>query len=236
MGVRLLWLGVLVTGFFIAGLWLTLGRPPLRTMGETRLWYAFFLPLAGLLAYRRWPYGWLLIFVTVMASVFTLINVFRPETRSNALMPALQSVYFVPHVTLYMLSYSLLAASAVASVIQFVKWRKKKGLENSLTDFIQNTVYVGLGLIMLGLITGAVWAKEAWGHYWSWDPKETWAFVTLATYLVYLHLSLDRGLARKTPRPELVSLILPLGFLFLMITWLGLSYLPTAPGSVHIYQ
>ncbi|MDR2387298.1 MAG: cytochrome c biogenesis protein CcsA, partial [Deltaproteobacteria bacterium] len=69
-------------------------------------------------------------------------------------------------------------------------------------------------------------------HYWSWDPKETWAFVTLATYLVYLHLRLDR----RRPPPGLVLAILPLGFLFLMITWLGLSFLPTAPGSVHSYQ
>ncbi|MDR2387224.1 MAG: cytochrome c biogenesis protein CcsA, partial [Deltaproteobacteria bacterium] len=176
--------GVLVTLVFIVGLWVYLGRPPLRTMGETRLWYSFFLPLAGLLAYRRWPYGWLLIFVSVLAGIFAILNVARPEIHSKALMPALQSVFFVPHVILYMLSYALLAATAVASLAQMRNLSKTGLTDAQLFGFIDQTVRVGLGLIMLGLITGAVWAKQAWGHYWSWDPKETWAFVTLATYLV----------------------------------------------------
>jgi ABC-type transport system involved in cytochrome c biogenesis permease subunit len=231
-GQALVLAGALVTLVFIVGLWAYLGRPPLRTMGETRLWYSFFLPLAGVLAFRRWPYGWLLIFVSVLASVFAILNVVRPEIHSKALMPALQSVFFVPHVILYMLSYALLAATAVASLAQMRNLFKTGTIDDQLYAFIDNAVRIGLGLIMLGLITGAVWAKQAWGHYWSWDPKETWAFVTLATYLAYLHLRLDR----RRPRPGLVLAILPLGFLFLMITWLGLSFLPTAPGSVHSYQ
>jgi ABC-type transport system involved in cytochrome c biogenesis permease subunit len=226
--------GAAATLAFIVGMWISLERPPLRTMGETRLWYSLFLPLAGVLAYRRWPYGWLLIFVSILAGVFAVLNVVRPEIHSKALMPALQSVWFIPHVLLYMLSYSLLAASAVASVAQLRRLAKKGDPDEGLNDFIDNVVRVGLGLIMLGLITGAVWAKEAWGHYWSWDPKETWAFITLATYLAYLHLRLDRRAPR--PRPGLVLAVLPLGFVFLMITWLGLSFLPTAPGSVHVYQ
>jgi ABC-type transport system involved in cytochrome c biogenesis permease subunit len=188
--------------------------------------------LAGVLAYRRRPYGWLLVFSLVLASVFAIMNVAKPEIHSKALMPALQSVYFVPHVVLYMLSYSLLAASAIASVAQMRKLRGAAGPDERLGSFIDDVVRLGLGLIMLGLITGAVWAKEAWGHYWSWDPKETWAFVTLATYLAYLHLRLDRGRAR----PALVLMVLPLGFVFLMITWLGMSFLPTAMSSVHSYN
>jgi ABC-type transport system involved in cytochrome c biogenesis permease subunit len=202
-------------------------------MGETRLWYSFFLSALGLWAYRRWQYCWLLPFTAILASVFTIINVVRPEIHSRTLMPALQSVYFIPHVTMYMLSYSLLAASAVAAVIQLVRLGRHSSREPQLDSFIDSVVKVGLGLIMLGLITGAVWAKQAWGHYWSWDPKETWALVTLAAYLTYLHLRLKptRGWAEK-----LTLAVLPLGLVFLMITWLGVSYLPTAPGSVHVYQ
>ncbi|MDR1677438.1 MAG: cytochrome c biogenesis protein, partial [Deltaproteobacteria bacterium] len=104
-----------------------------------------FLPVAGLLAYRRWPYGWLLIFVALLASVFTVINLLRPEIHSKALMPALQSLYFVPHVTLYMLSYSLLAASAVASIIQLRRTNLRAEPDKALNDFIDNVVHVGLG-------------------------------------------------------------------------------------------
>ncbi|MDR2443931.1 MAG: cytochrome c biogenesis protein CcsA, partial [Deltaproteobacteria bacterium] len=66
---------------------------------------------------------------------------------------------------------------------------------------------------------------------WSWDPKETWAFITLATYLAYLHLRLDR----RRPSQAVVLVILPIGFVFLMITWLGLPMLPTGIASVHSY-
>ena len=224
--------GAALTAAFIAGHWASLARPPLRTMGETRLWYSLFLSLAGILGYRRRPYGWLLAFSMALAGVFAVINTARPEIHSKALMPALQSAYFVPHVVLYMLSYSLLAASAIASIAQLRNLRKRREADERLGSFIDDVVRAGLGLIMLGLITGALWAKQAWGHYWSWDPKETWAFVTLAAYLAYLHLRLDR----RRPRPGLVLLVLPLGFAFLMITWLGMSFLPTAMDSVHSYN
>ncbi|MDR1608063.1 MAG: cytochrome c biogenesis protein CcsA [Deltaproteobacteria bacterium] len=230
LGVGLIFFGTVVTAVFIGGLWIYLERPPLKTMGETRLWYAFLLSLAGVLAYRRWSYLWLLIFSATVSAVFVIINLARPEIHSKTLPPALQSFYFVPHVVLYMLAYSLLAAAAVGAVMRLSSSRDNLsaiGLDN----LIQHAIRAGLGLIMLGLITGALWAKEAWGHYWSWDPKETWALVTLAAYLISLHLAADP----RQKRSSLALIILPLGFLFLMITWLGLTYLPTAPTSVHVY-
>jgi ABC-type transport system involved in cytochrome c biogenesis permease subunit len=228
--------GTAVTFAFIVGLWLTMERPPLRTMGETRLWYSFFLSGAGLLGWRRFGYSWLLGFSAVLSSAFAMINVLKPEIHSRALMPALQSLYFVPHVILYMLSYAILAAASLAACLQLRRIWRKSGPDRALYAFLDQTAYLGTGLLMLGLITGAAWAKEAWGHYWSWDPKETWAYLTLAAFLVYIHLRL--GLfSSSSPKKQAVALAaLPLGFLFLMVTWLGVSYLPAAQGSVHIYQ
>ena len=221
--------GILVFAVFIIGFWLGVQRPPMRTMGETRLWYSFFLSGAGFLAYKRWKYPWLLIFSCVLASVFAVINLLKPEIHSIALMPALQSYYFVPHVTVYMLSYSILAVSTIASVIQLKKVGRGQP-DPELYAFMDNIVYIGLGFLMLGLITGAAWAKEAWGHYWSWDPKETWAFITAAAYLLYIHLRL------RDVSPKITLLMLPLAFVLLMITWLGVSLLPSASGSVHVYS
>ncbi|MDR0882392.1 MAG: cytochrome c biogenesis protein CcsA [Candidatus Adiutrix sp.] len=221
--------GLLLAAIFIGGLWLGLGRPPLRTMGETRLWYSFFLSAAGFLAYKHWQYPWLLIFSSLLAAVFTGVNLLKPEIHSAALMPALQSYYFVPHVTAYILSYSILAVATIAAVVQLKKLERGRP-DLKLYAFMDNVVYIGLGFLMLGLITGAAWAKEAWGHYWSWDPKETWAFITAAAYLLYVHLRL-RGAS-----PRLALWVLPAAFILLMITWLGVSYLPTAPGSVHVYS
>ena len=105
-------LAVLLLASFITGLWQTLGRPPLRTMGETRLWYSFFAMISGLFTYLRWKYKWILSFSTVLATVFILINILRPEIHDQTMMPALQSPWFIPHVTVYMFSYSLLGCAS----------------------------------------------------------------------------------------------------------------------------
>ena len=71
--------GIAVFAAYIALMWLSLERPPLRTMGETRLWYSFFMPVVGFVTYMRWRYRWLLSFSTLMATVFVCINIFKPE-------------------------------------------------------------------------------------------------------------------------------------------------------------
>ena len=71
-------LGLIVFFTFIVSMWVSLERPPLRTMGETRLWYSFFLPLAGIIVYARWKYKWILSFSTVLALVFICVNLFKP--------------------------------------------------------------------------------------------------------------------------------------------------------------
>ena len=85
-------LGLAIFFSFIIGMWISLERPPMRTMGETRLWYSFFLPLAGLITYIRWKYKWILSFSCILSFVFICINIFKPEIHNKTLMPALQSV------------------------------------------------------------------------------------------------------------------------------------------------
>jgi len=224
----LMFFGILLFATFIIGLWVGQQRPPLKTIGETRLWYSFFLAIIGFLTYRHWKFKWLLTFTVLIACVFVCINILKPGIHSTTLMPALQSIWFVPHVTVYILSYAMLGAATIASVIQLIKLYKGK-TDSVLYKFIDNIVSIGFGFLMLGLLMGAVWAKEAWGHYWSWDPKETWAFVTCGAYLVYLHMRL------RNYRKKFTLWMLPVAFIFLMITWIGVNYLPASQGSVHIY-
>ena len=223
----LMLLGIVVFGAFVVGFWIHLERPPMRTMGETRLWYSLFISIVGYVAYRRWRYPWLLSFTSVMATVFVLINLFKPEIHSKSLMPALQSGWFVPHVTSYILSYAMFGAATVGA-INFLS-RKKQ--DQQILGFIDNMIYVGYGFLMLGLLMGALWAKEAWGHYWSWDPKETWAFVTSTAYLTYIHLRLRKGDRQQ----NLALWLILIAFILLMVTWIGVNYLPSAQGSIHVY-
>jgi ABC-type transport system involved in cytochrome c biogenesis permease subunit len=221
--------GIVIFAAFIIALWIGQERPPLRTIGETRLWYSFFLATVGFLTYRHWKYKWLLSFAGLVATVFVFVNILKPEIHSTNLMPALQSYWFVPHVTVYILSYAMLGAATIASIIQLINIKKNK-TDLELYKLMDNVVYIGFAFLMLGMLMGAVWAKEAWGHYWSWDPKETWAFITSAAYLVYIHMRLQNYYVKFTLS------MLSIAFILLMITWIGVNYLPAAQGSVHVYS
>ena len=114
---------------FIVGMWLSLERPPMRTMGETRLWYSFFLSIAGITVYARWRYKWILSFSTMMSVVFICINIFKPEIHSKSLMPALQSVWFVPHVIVYMFAYAMMGAVTLFALYLWFRPRKQPSTE-----------------------------------------------------------------------------------------------------------
>ena len=221
--------GLAVFLAFIVGLWISLERPPLRTMGETRLWYSFFLPVAGLITYIRWRYKWILSFSTVLSTVFVIINIAKPDIHNKVLMPALQSPWFSPHVIIYMFSYAILGAVTLIALYYLVR-EKKIDDKLRMMDMTDNLVYVGTSFITMGMLMGAIWAKEAWGHYWSWDPKETWAAATLLGYLVYIHYRL-----KKTSSNRIAMYILIVAFLMLQICWYGVNYLPSAQQSVHTY-
>lgn len=223
--------GILVFAAYIVGMWISLERPPLRTMGETRLWYSFFLPVAGLLTYIRWKYKWILSFSTVLAIVFIAVNIFKPEIHNKTLMPALQSPWFAPHVIIYMFSYAVLGAATLIA-LYFILRKDDKKLNEDIMRLIDNMIYVGTAFLTMGMLIGAIWAKEAWGHYWSWDPKETWAAATWLGYLIYIHYR------NHKPRKFRTALyVLLISFLLLQVTWYGINYLPSAQGlSVHTYS
>ncbi len=222
--------GVILLGYFITLLWVKLERPPMRTLGETRLWYSALLPIVGAIVYHRWKYGWFAIFSLFMAILFLSFNYFKPEIHDKALMPALQSPWFVPHVIVYIISYVVLGASSLIAVYGlYLSYFRSKALM-SVLHLADNLVYIGFSFLTLGLLFGALWAKEAWGHYWTWDPKETWAFLTWMGYLIYMHYRYHRPKAFIGP-----IWTLSLSFVVLLIAWFGVNYLPSAANSVHVY-
>lgn len=224
-------LGLAIYSSYMIGMWVSLERPPLRTMGETRLWYSFFLPIAGLITYIRWKYKWILSFSTVVAFVFIMVNILKPEIHSKTLMPALQSAWFAPHVIVYMFAYAMLGAATVVSVY-FLFLLKHQKVTAQMMDLLDNFVYVGTSFLTIGMLFGALWAKEAWGHYWSWDPKETWAAATWLGYLIYVHFRYHKPLHFR-----FALLVVLFSFLLLQICWFGVNYLPSAKGSsVHTYS
>jgi len=228
-GTVLVVIGLLVFGAFISKLWINLERPPMRTLGETRLWYSFFLAAVGIVTYSRWKYRWFISYSLIMAIVFVLINYLKPETHSKVLMPALQSPWFVPHVIVYMLAYALLAAATLIA-IRGLYLNSKNKLNDNILWLGDNLVYIGFAFLTFGLLFGALWAKEAWGHYWTWDPKETWAFLTWLVYLLFIHYRYFYPNRKKN-----ALWLLSLAFVILLLCWFGINALPTAQNSVHTY-
>jgi Cytochrome C assembly protein. len=210
--------GSLVILAFVVYLWVLLERPPLRTMGETRLLYTVFMGVIGGLIYAKWRFKWLVPFSSLLCVVFTIINIVKPEIHSKELMPALQSIWFIPHVTVYMISYSV-AGCACLLVLGKAK-----------VEQIDILVRIAVGLLMFGMMSGSIWAKDAWGTYWNWDPKETWAAVTVILFLIFMHL---RIFVKKDFK--FIYIIIIFAFLCLQVCWWGVNYLPWAKTSVHVY-
>lgn len=233
---------------FIIGVWISLGRPPLRTMGETRLWFSLFLSLVGLGVYLRWRYRWVLPFSTLMSVVFVCINIFKPEIHTEELMPALRSPWFVPHVIVYMFAYAVMGVATILAIR--LLWLSRRSLRQArrpqrpLDDLrlCDTLVRIGWGFLTMGIVMGALWAKQAWGDYWTWDPKETWAAATWLSYLLYLHLRQGQTSFNSSSRPDAPSslrlslFLLLFSFFLLQMSWWGVNYLPSAQGfSLHTY-
>ena len=206
------------------------------------VYLGFFLMLAGALSLIVLKYvprrKWVLLAALILTGFFTFLTVTRMGPSAKSLPPALQSPWFIPHLIVYMAGYAMLATATLMAVYMWVKrcpvkpgmTKKKPGMTERMdvTDYL---VYVGLAFLTIGMLFGALWAKEAWGQYWSWDPKETWAAITWLSYLLYIHFR------RARPQEVRIALVvLLLSFLFLQMCWWGINYLPSARGlSVHVY-
>lgn len=229
-GLALFLLAVFILGYFIADLWITLERPPLRTLAETRIWYAFFMGIIGFAIYLLYKQKWMLNYASVMGLVFLLITYFKPDTVNKTLMPALQSVWFVPHVIVYIFAYAMLGMATLTAIYGVYQYKKNQNTDNT-TKVTTQLINIGYVFLTFGLLFGALWAKEAWGHYWTWDPKETWAFITWLGYLVYIHYKHKHKEKNVLHNFSIVII----AFLLLLVCWFGVNYLPTAQMSVHTY-
>jgi ABC-type transport system involved in cytochrome c biogenesis permease subunit len=226
--IALILLGQFILTALIVIYWIKIERPPLRTMGETRLWYTWFLASIALWLYYRKTFRYILPMGLALALVFLVVNLLNPELLNKALMPALQSVWFIPHVIVYLVAYALLSLVWLMAVFQLFKTRSN---QNQLDTELNRILKIGFAFLSLGLVFGALWAKTAWGHYWTWDPKETWALITWAAYLIIIHYQ-----DRYQTRTQTILWLIVVSFVLLLICWFGVQYLPSAQMSVHTYS
>jgi ABC-type transport system involved in cytochrome c biogenesis permease subunit len=136
--------------------------------------------------------------------------------------PALQSWLFVPHVTVYVLSYIFMAKAAFHAVLQLIGKSPEHG-DNLLPpeEATYRLICVGFPLLTLGLVLGSVWGKRAWGDYWGWDPKELWSLASWLVYVGYLHFRYMFG--KKHPRINSIWAITGIIIIVVTLLWVNLS-------------
>ncbi len=169
-----------------------------------------------------------IVFIGTLFSVILLAVASSPLTGKNPLppVPALRSHWLVLHVSFALIGEAFFTLGFAASVYYLVSTDKEKRRRADRT--IYRAIGIGYPLFTAGaLIFGAIWAQYAWGSYWSWDPKETWALVTWVVYTVYLHVRIIMKKSGKTP-----AFIAIIGFAFTMFTYFGVNYLLT---GLHSY-
>jgi cytochrome c-type biogenesis protein CcsB len=182
--------------------------------------------------------------VLFLLSGFSTLTLPIDMQKALPLVPSLQSNWLMMHVSMMMVSYATLIIGSLFSILYLAFYYfsinknnvfntlDNKGniiqafnsSKNSLLETIDIWSYriIGLGFpfLTLGIISGAVWANEAWGSYWSWDPKETWALITWLVFATYLHSRLLKGWQGKN-----ASLLGSFGFFVIWICYLGVNFL-----------
>jgi cytochrome c-type biogenesis protein CcsB len=182
-------------------------------------------------------------------SGFSSLTLPTDMQKALPLVPSLQSNWLMMHVSMMMVSYATLILGSLLSILYlaflfFSGQNNQVAIETTQVELESSSVasssvsysklsllqtvdiwsyrIIGLGFpfLTIGIISGAVWANEAWGSYWSWDPKETWALITWLVFAIYLHSRLLKGWQGKQ-----AAILGSCGFFVIWICYLGVNFL-----------
>jgi cytochrome c-type biogenesis protein CcsB len=241
VGMSLTWLSffTLLVGVVLRGVWA--GRVPWGNMYEFSITAALGILGVFLALSIRRDLRWLGLFIVIPALLTLGMAVTVLYTEAAQLVPALKSYWLVIHVSAAVIcsgAFTLAAAMAGLSLVRGRVERRANGADISgwtsrlpssekLQSMTNRTVAFTFPLWTFAVVAGAIWAENAWGRYWGWDPKETWAFITWVVFAAYLH-------ARSTAgwRGDRASWIVILGWAAFMINYFGVNIFVN---SLHSY-
>jgi cytochrome c-type biogenesis protein CcsB len=234
---------IIIAGFavhilFTLDRYLEAGHTPITNLHESLSFFSMSVVGVFLFFENRFKMIVLGSFVTPVALILMALSSIFP-TALAPLNPALKSKWLVIHTVVAFLGYASFAVAFGAAIIyliqeHFLKKKKLGGLFQKLPsiDTLDEINYrcltFGFPLLTIAIISGAIWAETAWGTYWSWDPKETWALITWFVYAALLHGRLTTGWRGK--RAAILAIF---GFFVMLFTFLGVNLL--MPG-LHSYK
>lgn len=211
IGLALTWLGTIFIGSALLFRGLSAGRPPIGNMYEFSLAGGFAVSLAYCLMSISRDLRWLGVFITIPVLLDLGLALTVLYTDSAQLVPALNSYWLAIHVTAAVVCLGAFTIGAALSglylVAQTAEDRVAAGQEPGRSATIAQRIPSADRLDLMSyrihafmfpiwtfaVIAGAIWAEAAWGRYWGWDPKETWAFITWVIYAAYLHARATAG-------------------------------------------
>ncbi len=235
----LLLAGVIVHATAFGFLHSSAGGTPVTSLHESLSFFSWCLILLFLLLDLRFRMSAMGAFAAPLALIFMIGSVLTPQQEIQ-LNPVLKSWLFPVHISFAFLGIAAFSLSFGAGILYLIQNRMLKSKRfttglfqrlpslDSLDKVNYTCLSVGFPLMTLGIISGAFWAHTAWGSYWSWDPKETWALITWFLYAGLLHGRLTAGWRGRT-----AALFSILAFLVLLFTYLGVNLLL---GGYHNFE
>jgi len=176
---------------------LSAGRVPWGNMYEFSTASALAVTGAFLVLMRRYDLRWLGVFIVVPVLLTLGLAVTVLYTDSGALVPALKSYWLVVHVVAAVIASGIFTVGAALSLLYLVRERISGPSRLPSGETLDRLAYrvhaFSFPIWTFAVIAGAIWAENAWGRYWGWDPKETWAFITWVVYAAYLHARATGG-------------------------------------------
>jgi ABC-type transport system involved in cytochrome c biogenesis permease subunit len=224
-----LWVFALIAfGLQVAGLaWRVqiAGRAPVTNMYETVIWLAAGVTLFALILEAAFRCRYYLLCALPLAGAVLILADMEPavlDSSINPLVPVLQSNFWLTiHVLTVTSSYAAFALALVVAHVALVQasWMRN-GRPEALFHYVYRALQIGVLLLAAGTILGGVWANYSWGRFWGWDPKETWAFISLLGYLLILH-----GRIAGWWRGFGVAVGAVLAFQLVLMTWYGVNFI-----------
>ncbi len=242
IGMSLTWLSflLLLVGVVLRGVWA--GRVPWGNMYEFSITGALGVLGVFLFLSIRRDLRWLGLFVVIPTLLWLGLAVTVLYTEAAQLVPALKSYWLVIHVAAAIICFGAFTFSAATAGLALARGRAERGQgtvdiqgwlarmpsSERLESLTNRVVAFSFPLWTFAVVAGAIWAENAWGRYWGWDPKETWAFITWVVFAAYLH-------ARSTAgwRGSRASWIAILGWVSFLINYFGVNIFVN---SLHSYS
>lgn len=218
--------------------WIEAGRPPFKSFYESLAFAAWTVSLVSLAVESRFRIRLIGLLSALGVVSILLFALTKRDVEVIALPPALQTWMFIPHVISYFLAYGALFVGGLAAVLYLifpggVASHRALGQQDHI-DFSATTYQItkfGFLFLTAGLLLGAWWGQNAWSNYWGWDPKENWALITWLIFAAYLHFRNVGYWGEKR-----LAWVVIIGVAAIIFTYLGMSYLPTAEDSLHVYS